>query len=143
MADGTFHHSAVPADTGFDQVIDELPRGTETPGKNKGKRRGPLRGTVAAPCHRQGFFRIHSLIILDGSTAVIGTCEKTMIYNRFTKNTRDKSAVIVTRRLGSVKLAARILVMKDGEAVQTGTHEELIARDGEYKRLYEAQGQTR
>ena len=105
------------------------------------KRRGTLRGAVAAPCHRQGFFRIHSLIILDGSTAVIGTCEKTMIYNRFTKNTRDKSAVIVTRRLGSVKLAARILVMKDGEAVQTGTHEELIAREGEYKRLYEAQEQ--
>ena len=42
-----------------------------------------------------------------------------------------------------MKLAARILVMKDGEAVQTGTHEELIAWDGEYKRLYEAQGQTR
>ncbi len=31
MTDGAFHHSAVPADTGFDQVIDELPRGTETP----------------------------------------------------------------------------------------------------------------
>lgn len=56
-----------------------------------------------------------------------------MIYNRFTKNTRDKSAVIVTRRLGSVKLAARILVMKDGEAVQTGTHEELIAGTGSTK----------
>lgn len=40
-----------------------------------------------------------------------------------------------------MKLAARILVMKDGEAVQTGTHEELIVRDGEYKRLYEAQEQ--
>lgn len=53
----------------------------------------------------------------------------------------EPAAVIVTHRLGSVKLAARILVMKDGEAVQTGTHEELIAREGEYKRLYEAQEQ--
>ena len=75
---------------------------------------------MAAPCHRQGFFRSHDLLILD-----------------------VPAAVIVTHRLGSVKLAARILVMKDGEAVQTGTHEELIARDGEYKRLCEAQGQTR
>ena len=40
-----------------------------------------------------------------------------------------------------MKLADRILVMKDGKAVQTGTHEELIAQDGEYKRLYEAQEQ--
>nr|WP_304577213.1 hypothetical protein [uncultured Acetatifactor sp.] len=65
---------------------------------------------MAAPCHRQGFFRSHDLLILD-----------------------EPAAVIVTHRLGSVKLAARILVMKDGEAVQTGTHEELIAGTGSTK----------
>ena len=40
-----------------------------------------------------------------------------------------------------VRLADRILVMKDGEAVQLGTHEELLTQEGEYKRLYEAQEQ--
>lgn len=89
----------------------------------------------------RGFFRSHDLIVLDEPTAAIDPYEETRIYNRFAEIARDKTAVIVTHRLGSVKLADRILVMKDGEAVQTGTHEELIARDGEYKRLYEAQEQ--
>lgn len=89
----------------------------------------------------RGFFRSHDLIILDEPTAAIDPYEETMIYNRFAEIARNKTAVIVTHRLGSVKLADRILVMKDGEAVQTGTHEELIAWEGEYKRLYEAQEQ--
>ena len=89
----------------------------------------------------RGFFRSHDLIIPDEPTAAIDPYEETRIYNRFAEIARDKTAVIVTHRLGSVKLADRILVMKEGEAVQTGTHEELIARDGEYKSLYEAQEQ--
>ncbi len=89
----------------------------------------------------RGFFRGYDLIILDEPTAAIDPYEETRIYNRFAEIARDKSAVIVTHRLGSVKLADRILVMKDGEAVQMGTHEELIAREGGYKRLYEAQEQ--
>ena len=89
----------------------------------------------------RGFFRSHDLIILDEPTAAIDPYEETRIYNHFAEISREKSAVIVTHRLGSVRLADRILVMKDGEAVQTGTHEELIAQEGEYKRLYEAQEQ--
>lgn len=47
--------------------------------------------------------------------------------------------MIATHRLGSVKLADRILVMKEGRLVQEGTHEELLLQEGEYRRLYEAQ----
>lgn len=89
----------------------------------------------------RGFFREHELIILDEPTAAIDPYEETRIYNQFAEISRGKSAVIVTHRIGSVKLADRIVVMKAGEAVQIGTHEELIAQEGEYKRLYEAQQQ--
>lgn len=90
----------------------------------------------------RGFFRSHDLIMLDEPTAAIDPYEETRIYNQFAEISRDKSAVIVTHRLGSVKLADRIIVMKNGEVVQIGTHEELFAEEnGEYRRLYEAQEQ--
>jgi ABC-type multidrug transport system ATPase subunit len=55
--------------------------------------------------------------------------------------TKGRTAIIVTHRLGSVKLAGRILVMKRGRLVEQGTHAELIESGGEYARLYAAQEQ--
>ena len=54
---------------------------------------------------------------------------------------KDKTAVIVTHRLGSVRLANRIVVMKREEVVEIGTHKELLEAGGEYARLYKAQQQ--
>lgn len=81
------------------------------------------------------------MMILDEPTAAIDPYEETRIYNRFAEIAKDKSAVIVTHRLGSVKLADRIVVMKDGAVCQIGTHDQLIAEEGEYARLYHAQEQ--
>ena len=89
----------------------------------------------------RSFFRTHQLIVLDEPTAAIDPIEETKIYNRFAEIAKDKTAVIVTHRLGSVKLADRILVMKQGKLVEQGTHTELIKMGGEYARLYSSQEQ--
>jgi ATP-binding cassette subfamily B protein len=89
----------------------------------------------------RGFYRNHKRIILDEPTAAIDPYEETRIYNRFAEIAKEKSAVIVIHRIGSVKLAERILVMKGGRLVQMGTHESLMKEDGEYKRMYETQKQ--
>ena len=89
----------------------------------------------------RGFYRDHELIILDEPTAAIDPYEETRIYNKFAEISKDKTAIIVTHRLGSVKLADRIIVMKEGRIAQIGTHEELIQTEGEYSKLYEAQEQ--
>lgn len=89
----------------------------------------------------RGFYRDHDLIILDEPTAAIDPYEEMRVYNRFAELSRDKSAIIVTHRIGSVRLADRILVMQDGQGVQLGTHEELMREEGEYRRLWESQEQ--
>jgi len=89
----------------------------------------------------RGLFRNHKLIILDEPTAAIDPLEETAIYKKFAKLAMEKTAIIVTHRLGSAKLADRIIVMKDGEIVQIGTHSELINTKGEYQKLYSAQEQ--
>jgi len=89
----------------------------------------------------RSFFRSHHIIILDEPTAAIDPLEETKIYNHFAEISKTKTAIIVTHRLGSVKLADRILVMKEGKLVEQGTHAELISVNGEYARLYMAQEQ--
>lgn len=89
----------------------------------------------------RGFFRSHNLIVLDEPTAAIDPYEETRIYKQFAEISKDKSAIIVTHRLGSVKIADRIIVMKDGEVVEIGIHDDLIQAGKEYTRLYMSQKQ--
>ena len=54
----------------------------------------------------------------------------------------NRTSIIISHRVSSVKLADKILVLDDGEIVQHGTHEELIQQQGLYKALYERQLQA-
>lgn len=87
----------------------------------------------------RSFFRSHQFIVLDEPTAAIDPIEEAKIYNRFAEISKGKTSLIVTHRLGSVRLANRILVMKQGKLVEQGTHEELLEYKGEYARLYFSQ----
>ena len=79
--------------------------------------------------------------MLDEPTAAIDPIEETKRYTQFQHLAEGKCAVIVTRRLGSTKLANRIIVMDGGKIVDTGTHEELISHHGKYADMWVAQAQ--
>ncbi|MDD6769456.1 ABC transporter ATP-binding protein [Inconstantimicrobium porci] len=87
----------------------------------------------------RGFYKKHNMIVLDEPTAAIDPIEETKLYKKFKQMSQGKTAVIVTHRLGSAKIADKIVVLDKGKIVQIGTHDELINKDGKYKEMYEAQ----
>ena len=87
----------------------------------------------------RGFYRDSDLIVLDEPTASIDPIEESAIYKKFVEVAKDKTTVIVTHRMGSAKIAGRIIVMKDGEIAEIGSHDELVNKGGIYAGMYAAQ----
>lgn len=87
----------------------------------------------------RGLYKCHDIIILDEPTAAIDPLEETYVYKRFSEISMEKTALIITHRLGAVKIADRILVLSDGEIKEQGTHQQLIALDGLYAKMFKAQ----
>lgn len=89
----------------------------------------------------RGLFKTSELIILDEPTSALDPLLETEILQQFLEIARDKTAVIISHRVGLCKMADKIIVMKDGRICEMGTHYDLIRKDGEYRRLYTAQEQ--
>lgn len=80
-----------------------------------------------------------SILILDDSLSAVDTKTENAILNSLRRIMKDRTSIIISHRVSSVKLADSILVMEDGAIVQHGTHADLINQDGLYKQLYERQ----
>lgn len=89
----------------------------------------------------RGLYRVNGFIVLDEPTSAIDPIEETKIYKQFEQLAKGKCAMVVTHRLGSAKLAHRIVVMDSGQIVDIGTHEELMSHSGKYATMWEAQAQ--
>lgn len=87
----------------------------------------------------RGFYRKSDLIFLDEPTASIDSLEEGRLFACFHRLTAGKSSIVVTHRLGSIRYADRIWVMKDGRLVGDGTHKNLLDTCEEYQRIWKAQ----
>lgn len=79
------------------------------------------------------------MLILDEATSSIDTRTEVKIQNAFAKLMKGRTSFIVAHRLSTIKEADLILVMKNGNIIEQGTHTELMASGGFYKNLYDSQ----
>ena len=76
---------------------------------------------------------------MDEPTAALDPLMETKVLKMFLKIAREKTAIIVSHRIGICKEVDKIIVMKEGKIAEIGNHEELLAEKGEYYRLYTMQ----
>ena len=79
------------------------------------------------------------ILLLDDCLSAVDTETEEAILNALKKNNKDTSTIIVCHRVSSAKNADYILILKDGEIVQYGTHKDLVSQAGYYKELYKEQ----
>ena len=80
-----------------------------------------------------------SMLILDEATSSIDTRTELKVQEAFDRLMRGRTTFIVAHRLSTIRSADKILVMRDGRIIEQGKHEELLAKDGFYSKLYNSQ----
>ncbi|MGD1839653.1 MAG: ABC transporter ATP-binding protein [Thermonemataceae bacterium] len=90
----------------------------------------------------RALIRNPKILILDDSLSAVDTKTENAILNSLKEIMVDRTTIIISHRISSVKLADRILVLDDGKIVERGTHEVLLAQNGVYKELYDKQLQV-
>ncbi|MDZ7267960.1 MAG: ABC transporter ATP-binding protein/permease [candidate division KSB1 bacterium] len=87
----------------------------------------------------RAYMREAQLLILDEPTAALDARAEHEVFQRFADLTRGKSAVLISHRFSTVRMADRILVLDNGELLELGTHEELLRQNGRYAELFRLQ----
>lgn len=82
------------------------------------------------------------IVVLDEATASIDPENEQLIQQALTELTREKTVVVIAHRLATIEHADQILVVEDGTVIQRGTHEELLAQEGVYRRFVEARAEA-
>ncbi|MEO5906275.1 MAG: ATP-binding cassette domain-containing protein, partial [Saprospiraceae bacterium] len=89
----------------------------------------------------RAYMRDAQIVILDEPTASLDARAEFEVFKRFSELTSGKMAVIISHRFSTVRMADRILVLKNGEMLELGTHEELLEKKGLYAELFNLQAQ--
>ncbi|TKK69313.1 ABC transporter ATP-binding protein [Ilyomonas limi] len=87
----------------------------------------------------RAYMKDAQLLILDEPTAALDARAEYEVFQRFADLTKGKSAVLISHRFSTVRMADRILVLDKGQLLEIGSHEELLAKNGRYAELFHLQ----
>lgn len=116
--------------------IKRMPQGYDTEISEDG---GLSQGQKQLLCIARVMLRLPPMLILDEATSSIDTRTEIKIQEAFQKMMEGRTSFIVAHRLSTIQEADIILVMKDGNIIEQGSHEELLKKDGFYSELYNSQ----
>ncbi len=120
-----------------DDFINKLPQGYDTVVTHEG---GNLSaGQKQLLCIARIMLTLPPMLILDEATSSIDTRTELRVQEAFARMMQGRTSFIVAHRLSTIKSADLILVMKDGQIIEKGKHEELLEYDGFYAEMYRSQ----
>ncbi len=117
--------------------IRRLPQGYDTPITESGG--GLSQGQKQLLCIARVMLCLPPMLILDEATSSIDTRTEILIQNAFARMMEGRTSFIVAHRLSTIQSADKILVMRDGHIVEQGDHRSLLAKNGFYAEIYNAQ----
>ncbi|HOJ81298.1 MAG TPA: ABC transporter ATP-binding protein [Clostridiales bacterium] len=127
---------------GLSDTIERLPDGMDTPlGKIQEKGVDISGGEWQRVAIARGIASSAPLRILDEPTASLDPVSESMVYKKFEQISRGMTTIFISHRLGSTKLADIIYVIADGRIAESGSHEELMEKNGIYAEMFRAQAE--
>ncbi|HYP14377.1 MAG TPA: ABC transporter ATP-binding protein [Bryobacteraceae bacterium] len=122
------------------EFIEELPDGYDTMlDEQGGNLSGGQRQRIALA---RAFLRNAPILLLDEPTSGLDAVTEAQLSETLEELARGKTTIVVAHRFSTIEKSDKIIVLEGGEVVQQGTHPELIAREGLYRQLFEAQAAT-
>lgn len=124
----------------IDKIIKKLPKGENT---NLGKIEVDGQDLSGGEWQKLAIARMlngnHNVYILDEPTASLDPIVESEIYTMFSHILKEKTVILISHRLGSVKSSDVIFVLADGQIIESGTHNELLHKKGTYYKMFESQ----